>query len=193
MTPTSNSTAALEMARRALAHLEEQAAGFGALHIPAHLRIELEDKRCEVAELEARLGLAGAPSPTVAVFDQRGQQVGTQTNVAGDYHAAPNITIIGDGNVIGNGNTVRVDKTAGAGSLPAAETTPLLELASLRARLQRLDAVEIESLCLDHFPAVYDKFARGLQRGEMLNLLLDHCRRNPAEAVRLAALLRRTT
>lgn len=61
--------------------------------------------------------------------------------------------------------------------------------AALRARLQRLDAVDIESLCLDHFPAVYDKFTRGLQRGEMINLLLDHCRRNPEAAARLAQLL----
>ncbi len=28
-----------------------------------------------------------------------------------------------------------------------------------------------------------------LQRGEMINLLLDHCRRNPEEAERLAALI----
>lgn len=45
----------LTMARRALSILEEQAAGFGKLHTPAHLQIELEEKRREVAELEARL------------------------------------------------------------------------------------------------------------------------------------------
>ena len=66
---------------------------------------------------------------------------------------------------------------------------PAVDLSALRARLQRLDAVDIESLCLDHFPTVYDKFTRGLQRGEMLNLLLDHCRRNPEAAARLAQLL----
>ncbi|NER96381.1 MAG: hypothetical protein F6J86_21485 [Symploca sp. SIO1B1] len=48
-------TPALAMARRTLAILEEQAAGFGKLQIPTHLRIELEEKRREVAELEARL------------------------------------------------------------------------------------------------------------------------------------------
>ncbi len=42
------------MARRALAILEEQAAGYTALTIPAHLKIELEAKRREVAELEAQ-------------------------------------------------------------------------------------------------------------------------------------------
>ncbi len=46
---------ALRRARRALAILEEQVAGFGALHVPAHLQIELEEKREEVARLEARL------------------------------------------------------------------------------------------------------------------------------------------
>jgi uncharacterized caspase-like protein len=48
-------TPALAMARRSLAILEEQAAGFGRLQMPAHLRIELEEKRLEVAALEARL------------------------------------------------------------------------------------------------------------------------------------------
>ncbi|HRU95118.1 MAG TPA: hypothetical protein P5195_07820, partial [Anaerolineae bacterium] len=61
--------------------------------------------------------------------------------------------------------------------------------AALRTRLQRLDAVEIETLCLDHFPAVYDKFSRGMRRDEMINLLLDHCRRNPEELARLKKLL----
>jgi S1-C subfamily serine protease len=46
---------ALAMARRSLNILEEQAAAFGKLHIPAHLQIELEEKRREVADLQARL------------------------------------------------------------------------------------------------------------------------------------------
>jgi len=48
-------TRALENARRALAILEAQAAGYTSLTIPAHLKIELEDKRREVEELERRL------------------------------------------------------------------------------------------------------------------------------------------
>ena len=48
-------TPALAMAKRSLAILEEQAAGFGRLQMPGHLRIDLEEKRQEVAELEARL------------------------------------------------------------------------------------------------------------------------------------------
>ena len=48
-------TPALAMARRSLAILEEQAAAYGKLQIPAHLQIDLEEKRRQVAELEARL------------------------------------------------------------------------------------------------------------------------------------------
>ncbi|MBW4658914.1 MAG: caspase family protein [Drouetiella hepatica Uher 2000/2452] len=48
-------TPALAMARRSLAILEEQAAGYGRLQMPAHLQIDLEEKRQQVAELESRL------------------------------------------------------------------------------------------------------------------------------------------
>jgi S1-C subfamily serine protease len=46
----------LKMARRSLAILEEQAAGFGNLNAPAHLLIQLEDQREKVADLERRIG-----------------------------------------------------------------------------------------------------------------------------------------
>lgn len=45
----------LETSRQILMILEQQAAGFGALHMPAHLKIQLDEKRQEVAGLEARL------------------------------------------------------------------------------------------------------------------------------------------
>lgn len=51
----------LRMARRSLTILETQAAAFTALTIPAHLQIELEEKRAEVAALEAQL--AGPAQP----------------------------------------------------------------------------------------------------------------------------------
>ncbi|MDJ0799353.1 MAG: caspase family protein [Calothrix sp. MO_167.B12] len=47
-------TPALARAKRALAFLEEQAASYG-IRIPVDLQIELEEKRRQVAELEARL------------------------------------------------------------------------------------------------------------------------------------------
>lgn len=46
---------ALAMAKRSLAILEKQAAGYTSLARPVHLQIELEEKQREVAELEARL------------------------------------------------------------------------------------------------------------------------------------------
>ena len=45
---------ALVMARRSLAHLEEKAAGYDKLQMPTDLRINLEEKRQQVAELESR-------------------------------------------------------------------------------------------------------------------------------------------
>ncbi len=54
-TPPTDLRRALEMAYRTLSILEEQAAGYTALTIPAHLRIELEEQRRKVADLEARL------------------------------------------------------------------------------------------------------------------------------------------
>lgn len=124
---------ALTMARRALAILEEQAAGYTALTIPTHLKIELEEKRREVAELEGKIG-----------------------------------------------NRVQVKPVVESPS-----TAP--KLVSLRSSLERLDDVQIDTLCLDHFPEVFDKFSRGLRRDEKINLLLDHCRRTPSAAARLAA------
>ncbi len=53
--PTPGLTDTLNMARRVLAHLEKQAAGYTALTIPAPLQIELEDKRSEVDRLEAEV------------------------------------------------------------------------------------------------------------------------------------------
>lgn len=48
-------TPALRMAKRSLAFLEEQAAAYGRLQMPVHLQIDLEEKRLQVAELEAKL------------------------------------------------------------------------------------------------------------------------------------------
>lgn len=60
---------------------------------------------------------------------------------------------------------------------------------ALDERLQRLDDVELERLCLLHFPSVYGKFGRGQRRDEKILILLEYCYRNPEAAVSLAALL----
>jgi len=63
--------AALDRARRALEILEEQVAGFGELHVPVHLKIELEEKRRQVAELEDQLA-KGFTSVENSCFDRIG-------------------------------------------------------------------------------------------------------------------------
>lgn len=130
---TAEPSPALRGARRALASLEAQVAGYTTLSVPADLQLKLEEKRREVAELEAHEGL-----PPTAVIPP-----------------------------------------------------PPLNLAALHTRLQRLDAVEIETLCLLYFPAVYHKFGAGMRRDEMINLLLEHCHYNPKDAARLEELLPR--
>lgn len=65
-----------------------------------------------------------------------------------------------------------------------------VSLGDLRRQLnQRFDDAELDAFCLDHFPAVYDKFGRGQRKDEKINLLLDHCRRWPEELARLVMLL----
>ena len=65
-----------------------------------------------------------------------------------------------------------------------------IDISVLRGRLNAVfDDVQTDAFCLDHFPAVYDKFGHGMRRDEKLTLLLDHCRRAPEELVRLSALL----
>jgi len=65
-----------------------------------------------------------------------------------------------------------------------------MDLSTLRRRLnQAFDDPGLDAFCLDHFPEVYDKFSRGMRRDEKINLLLDHCRRDPAHYRQLFALL----
>jgi len=97
----------------------------------------------------------------------------------------PAITIIGNGNVIGDDNIVTMTKAGDAEG--RARVAP--DSASLRRQLQKLDDVALDTLCMDHFPTVYDAFSRGTRRDEKINLLLDHVRRNPEAVSRLAALL----
>ncbi|WP_204105526.1 MULTISPECIES: hypothetical protein [Spirulina sp. CCY15215] len=55
MTDSEVASPALRMAKRSLAILEEQVASYGKAQIPVHLRLDLEDKRKEVAQLEERV------------------------------------------------------------------------------------------------------------------------------------------
>ncbi len=118
-----------------------------------------------------------APAVGGTVFDQRGQVVGQQINVAGDF-----VQVTGNNNVVGSGNTVN---SFNGGSVPSAS------LGTLRQQLQRFDDVELDELCLDYFPTIYDKFSRGMRRDEKINLLLDYCRRDSSAATKLTGILAR--
>ena len=63
-------------------------------------------------------------------------------------------------------------------------------LAEVRKQLNRLlSDSELDELCLDYFPRMYDRFSRGLQKNEKITLLLDHCRRDPEQFQKLLELL----
>ena len=56
---------------------------------------------------------------------------------------------------------------------------PPPDFSALRTRLNRLDDPQIEALAIECFPEVKAKFSDGMRRDTKVNLLLDHCRRNP--------------
>jgi hypothetical protein len=70
---------------------------------------------------------------------------------------------------------------------------PSADVSDLRKRLKYMDDVQVDTLCMDHFPEVYDQFSRGQRRDEKMNLLLDYVRRNSEMAVRLTDLLQERT
>ena len=65
----------------------------------------------------------------------------------------------------------------------------LPDLQMIRKLLIPYDDPSLEALCLDHLPAVYDRFSRGLLHDEKINLILDHCRRHAEAAYKLQAVL----
>ncbi|WP_146048752.1 ATP-binding protein [Pseudanabaena sp. BC1403] len=66
---------ALKKARRILGVLEEQAAGYSSLTIPAHLKVELGDKREEVAKLEQQLSGSGKRFPRIQGLTLLGEKI----------------------------------------------------------------------------------------------------------------------
>lgn len=82
----------------------------------------------------------------------------------------------------GHGHGTEVRTTSTAGPIP-------LETKPLRDRLARYDDVELDALCMDYFPKVYDQFGRGMRRDQKINLLLEYCRRDATAAARLTQVL----
>ncbi len=74
---------------------------------------------------------------------------------------------------------------AGDERIAAAPPASVALISRLHQGLQRLDAVEIETLCLLHAPEIQDKFGRRQRRDEMINTILEHCRLKPENAVEL--------
>lgn len=97
--------AALTMARRALAILERQAAGYTTLTIPVALQIELEEKRRQVAELETRSGIGqsaqeqpgrgggGAPRPVEEIRHRYALLIGVRDYVDPSYRSLPHTVV----------------------------------------------------------------------------------------------------
>ncbi|GAB4537170.1 MAG: hypothetical protein Kow0063_23550 [Anaerolineae bacterium] len=64
------------------------------------------------------------------------------------------------------------------------------DIAEIRKLLgNAFDDPGLDSLCMDHFPNVYNKFSRGMRKDEKINLLLDHCRRSPTSFNELQRIL----
>ncbi len=83
-------TRALDMAQRSLEVLETQAAGYSALTIPTHLVLELEEKRKEIARLEAQARAAAAGTPGAGLphnLPRRGEFVGREAYKARVHEA----------------------------------------------------------------------------------------------------------
>ncbi len=90
----------------------------------------------------------------------------------------------------GSNAAAGAEKSAGLPTSGNAPDAMYLEPALYRLRLRLYDDVQLESLCLDYFPEVYEKFARGLLRDEKVNLLLKYCAQNAAAAAQLKQLLK---
>ena len=75
-----------------------------------------EARNTQHATRNTKQEAGGKKQRPTTVFDQRGQTVGTQVNVAGDYVERRSAVIVGDGNVVGDGSSSHVVKRGPAAS-----------------------------------------------------------------------------
>ena len=108
----------------------------------------------------------------VTAFDQRGQTVGTQVNVAGDYVERRSTVIVGDGNVVGDGSSSHVVKrgpaapeggAAGGGAGDDA-TSLRRQLAEARENLRLIEEREAAYVLETDVPLQLVKEKRRLQQ-----------------------------
>ena len=152
----------------------------------AGLGLSVDETRTEaqgrLAAIEAQIVALGdvhgdvVTGSKTTLFDQRGQHVERQVNVAGDYDPS----------------ALRAVTSAGAEGWNSAAIRDLLTAA--------FDDGELTTLCFDYFPAVYEDFSTGMSRGDKIQRLLAYClrqgqverlldqvrQRNPAQYARFA-------
>jgi hypothetical protein len=101
--------------------------------------------------------------PSNVLFDQRGQTVERQINVAGDY--------------VAQGPLADPDPVSAA--FANVESASDWNTEAIR---QLLNAAfsdgELTTLCFDHFHPVYDDFSSGMSKRDKIQRLLDHCLRH---------------
>jgi hypothetical protein len=122
----------------------------------------------DLVEIAAHFQGGSAPPPRAPggrerpLFDQRGQHVERQINVAGDYYAgeAP------AGSTPDRGATVQAP-----GEVPAGWSRRAVR----RLLLNAFDDTELATLCFDHFDEVHRELTSGMSKGQMVQLLLEHC------------------
>lgn len=62
---------------------------------------------------------------------------------------------------------------------------------NIREALNRMDDAELNGFAMENFSRVFDKFSRGMQRDEKINLLLDYHRRQGDDYAQLKTALQR--
>jgi hypothetical protein len=131
------------------------------------------DIREIAAHFQAGSGPEPAPAPSAGrattVFNQRGQHVGQQINVAGNLYAGVGPPGAGLSRSSSASESGAVSGAAGAGW--SSETIRRLLLAAFNDE-------ELRALCFDHFGEVYDELSAGMSKGQMVQCLLEHCVRH---------------
>jgi tetratricopeptide (TPR) repeat protein len=156
----------LTTARMVLMVLEQQAAGYSNLTIPAHLQVQLEEKRQEVASLEARLSqLQGKRSATLPdnlprytdVFVGRKQEIARCLEALSPDDRGWGVTIDGIG---GMGKTALALEVAHLARQQALFDAYLF--ASAKTTWLSPEGVRQETLTLSSLDSFCREFAKGL-------------------------------
>ncbi|NWJ48685.1 MAG: hypothetical protein HXX08_22725 [Chloroflexi bacterium] len=128
--------AALKKARRILAVLEERAAGYTSLDIPASLKLELEDQRIEVARLERELAEVGRNTGTISIKLMKRTAKNQNRLVLAILPAGVALVCVAFVVLVFNWNK----HTVNAGTTPSSGTSPLETLFAARTATTKATA-----------------------------------------------------